>query len=112
MPSITRRALFAAIQVAVIAFSGAAQQGGPTVVGGPYTVGAGQRSATVMWVVETGRASIGGLPGRFDRTVPLLRSEKVVFSGLQPGKTYYYQAFAGEGGTGSFKTAPVGDARF
>jgi acid phosphatase type 7 len=112
MPSVTRRALVAAIPLTAIVFSGAAQQGGPTIVGGPYTVGAGQRSATVMWVLETGRASIGGLPGRFDRTVPVLRAEKAVFTGLQPGKTYYYQAFPSEGGTGSFKTAPVGDARF
>jgi hypothetical protein len=30
------------------------------VVGGPYVVNVGPRSATVMWVVQTGEASLAG----------------------------------------------------
>jgi len=76
------------------------------VIGGPYVVNAGQRSATVMWVVETGQVSIGAAPGEIGKTAPALHAEKVEFSGLKPATTYYYQAFPGEGGKGSFKTAP------
>jgi hypothetical protein len=81
-------------------------------VGGPYVVNAGQRSATVVWVVETGQASVGTAPDKLNKTLPVLRSEKVSLPGLQPGKTVYYQAFPGESGKGSFKTAPAGTADF
>ena len=81
-------------------------------VGGPYVVNVGQRSATVAWVVETSQASIGTVPGKAERTAPVLRSEKVSFTGLQPGTTYYYDALGREEGKGSFKTAPNGPAAF
>jgi hypothetical protein len=105
------RRIFAVPLVAfVLSISAPAQQA--KVVGGPYTVNAGPRSATVTWVVETGQASVGASPDNVVKTVPVLRSEKIVFSGLQPGKTYFYQAFPGAAGKGSFKTPPVGEAQF
>jgi 3',5'-cyclic AMP phosphodiesterase CpdA len=89
-----------------------AQSANEKIVGGPYTVNVGQRSATVMWVVESGQALLGTSPDNLDRARPVLRSEKIVFSGLRPGETFYYQAFPGGGGKGSFKAAPAGDAPF
>ncbi len=75
------------------------------VIGGPYAVNVGQRSATIMWVVQTGEVSIGAAPGQVEKTAPALRAEKVEFSGLKPGTTYHYSAFPGDAGKGSFKTA-------
>jgi 3',5'-cyclic AMP phosphodiesterase CpdA len=82
------------------------------VVGGPYVVNAAPRSATVMWVVQTGQASLGTDLGKLDKTAPVLRAEKIEFYGLKPGTTYYYQAFPGDGGKGTFKTPPVGSSQF
>ena len=42
--------------------------GADKVVGGPYVVNVGPRSATVMWVVETSQASLGTAPGKADNT--------------------------------------------
>jgi len=76
------------------------------VVGGPYVVNAGPRSATVMWMVESGRANIGTSPDNLAATVPVLRVERLRMTGLKPGTQYFYQSFPGEAGKGSFKTAP------
>ncbi|MEP6915189.1 MAG: metallophosphoesterase [Acidobacteriota bacterium] len=89
-----------------------AQAPGPHVVGGPYAVNVRPRSATVMWVVQTGQASLGTELGSMEKAVPLLRAEKIEFYGLKPGTTYYYESFPGPGGKGSFKTPPVGPAPF
>jgi acid phosphatase type 7 len=91
---------------------GAQPSVGGRVVGGPYAVNVGPRSATVMWVVQTGEALLGAEPDKTDKTAPVLRAEKATFAGLRPGTTYYYRAFPGDAGKGSFKTAPVGEARF
>jgi len=85
---------------------------GEKVIGGPYVVNVGQRTATVMWVVETGQVAFGLEPGKIDKTVPVLRSEKTVLNGLRPDTTYHYQAFPGDAGKGSFKTAPSSAAQF
>lgn len=82
------------------------------IVGGPYAVNVGPRSATVMWLVETGQASFGTDFGKLDKSVPLLRPEKITFAGLKAGNTYYYQSFPGDAGKGSFKTPPAGEAQF
>ena len=62
------------------------------VVGGPYVVQAGPRSATVMWVIEAGQASVGDNPGKLDKTVPILRSRQIVLSGLKPGSPTHSDA--------------------
>jgi hypothetical protein len=85
---------------------------GEKIVGGPYVVDVGPRAATLMWLVQTGQASVGTEPGKLDKTSPILRAERTSLRGLQPGKTYYYQAFPGEAGKGSFKTAPSSAADF
>jgi acid phosphatase type 7 len=77
-----------------------------TLVGGPYVVNAGARSATVMWIVERGQASLGEAPDELDRKAGSLHAEKISFAGLEAGKTYYYDIGQGERGKGSFKTPP------
>src|SRR5262245_15398673 len=82
------------------------------IVGGPYVVNAGPQRVVLMWLVQTGEASFGDEPGKTAKTVPILHAEKIVFTGLKPGKTYYYESFPGEGGKGSFKTPPSGPGQF
>jgi len=60
--------------------------------GGPYVVNAGQRSATVVWIVEKGQATLGAEPDKLEKSGPVLRADKVTFTGLKPGTTYYYNA--------------------
>jgi 3',5'-cyclic AMP phosphodiesterase CpdA len=81
------------------------------VVGGPYAVNVGPRSATVAWVVQTSEARLGTDPGELSRTAPVLRVQKVSFTGLEAGKIHHYDSF-GEGGTGYFKTPPAGAVPF
>ena len=85
---------------------------GEKVVGGPYVVNVGARSATVVWLVQTGPASLGAGPGSAEKAAPVLRAESIAFTDLRPGTTYYYQSFAGEAGKGSFKTPSSGIAPF
>lgn len=82
------------------------------VVGGPYVLNVGLRSATVMWVVQTGEATLGTEPNKADKTAPVLHAQKTAFLGLKPGTIYYFQVFPGEAGKGSFKTPPDGEGRF
>jgi predicted phosphodiesterase len=90
----------------------AQQPAGEKIVGGPYVVNVEPRSATLMWVVQTGEVTMGAEPGRMDRTALVLRAERVTLTGLQPGSTVHYQAFPGDAGKGSFKTPPAGPAQF
>ncbi|HUJ19884.1 MAG TPA: metallophosphoesterase [Bryobacteraceae bacterium] len=76
-------------------------------VGGPYAVNVGPRSATVVWVFQTGQVTLHGDGAKPDMTAPVLRSEKVHFTGLEPGKTYTYDSQGGPGAKGSFTTAPA-----
>jgi 3',5'-cyclic AMP phosphodiesterase CpdA len=82
------------------------------IAGGPYTVNVGTRSATVMWIVQTGQASLGTAPGKLDEIGPALHAEKVTFTRLTPGTTYYYNVTGTTEGQGSFKTAPRGESSF
>jgi hypothetical protein len=89
------------------------QAGSPEkIIGGPYVVNVGPKAATVMWVVQTGEATLGTEPGKADKTAPTLRAERILFTGLKAGTTYYYNAFAGDAGKGSFKTPAAGTAKF
>ncbi|MEO8053239.1 MAG: metallophosphoesterase [Acidobacteriota bacterium] len=85
---------------------------GEQVVGGPYAVNVGPRSATLMWIVKTGEAMVGTTAGSLGTPVPMLHAEKLPLAGLTPGTQYFYQSFPGDAGKGSFKTAPVGAAPF
>ena len=71
------------ILLALLAFSVTAEE---KLAGGPYVVNAGPRSATVMWLVETARPSMGLDPSKFEKSAPALRSEKVTFTGLSPAR--------------------------
>jgi len=87
-------------------------QSAEKVVGGPFVVHAGARSATVVWILETGEATLGTAPGKADQSAPVLRAEKASYTGLQPGTTYYYDVLGRDEGRGSFKTAPRESASF
>src|SRR5262249_55421638 len=58
------------------------------------------------------RASLGTTPGKAEKTAPALRTEKVTFTGLEAGKTYYYDINGSESGRGSFRTASSTAAPF
>ena len=80
------------------------------VVGGPFVVNVTGKSATLVWVVQTGEAVLSA-QGAEPRSVPTLRSQKIEFRGLKPGTEYNYKV-PGQDLNGSFKTAPAGDQPF
>jgi acid phosphatase type 7 len=80
------------------------------IVGGPYVVNVGPRSATVAWVVETGEVRLMEA-GAAPVALPVLRVEKAGYARLTAGKTYNYTAANGML-KGTFKTPPAGDAKF
>jgi len=80
--------------------------------GGPYVVNVGERSATIVWILETSHVSLGVEPAKPEKSRPALRAEKVTFTDLKPNTTYYYNATGTEAGKGSFKTAPSGPSEF
>jgi hypothetical protein len=92
--------------------SAAQTPSGEKIVGGPFAVNVGARSATVVWLVQKGEAAAGTEPGKLDKKAPILHAESITLTGLKPGATYYYQSFPGEAGKGSFKTPPAGAAQF
>ena len=77
------------------------------IVGGPYVVNVTQRSATIMWVVQTGQVSVTSQPGIVEKSAPVLRAQSTALTALKPGTVYHYEAFPGDAGKGSFKTAPA-----
>jgi hypothetical protein len=81
-------------------------------VGGPYVINVTSKSATVVYLVQREEASLGTDPEKMDRKAPVLRAEKVSFSNLQPGKTYYYDVGGPTVGKGSFKAPPAGPSSF
>jgi acid phosphatase type 7 len=86
-------------------------QAADKVVGGPFAVNVSGRSATVVWIVETGEAAITAQGTGETQTVPTLRAEKVDFRGLKPGTEYSYKV-PGHDLSGTFKTPPAGDQPF
>ena len=101
-----------AIPIVLAMLAGTLARAEDKLVGGPYAIHVGPRSATVVWVVESSRVSIGTEPGKAEKTSPGLRAEKVSFTGLKPGTIYYYDTAGKEYGKGSFKTPPAGPANF
>src|SRR4051812_34374125 len=82
------------------------------IVGGPYAINVGPKTATVAWIVESTQARLGTKPESLDRVAPALRVEKVSYTGLQPGTTYYYDVSGTPEGKGQFKTSPAAGASF
>ncbi len=82
------------------------------IVGGPFVVNVNSKAATVVWIVQTGEATLGTAPGTNERSTPALRAETYSFTGLKPATTYYYAINGGEDGKGTFKTPPVGAEPF
>jgi len=73
--------------------------------GGPYVINVTQRSATLMWVLDSGGAVLS-TGGREVKSSPALRVEKSHFTGLQPNTVYDYEVPGHPEWKGSFKTAP------
>jgi len=78
------------------------------IVGGPMVVNPTSRSATVVWIVQTGELTLQPPAGQA-RKSPTLRVEQTTLTGLQPNTRYEYDAFGQEAGKGSFKTPPAGN---
>jgi hypothetical protein len=94
---------------AALAFSAPAVAG-PKVVGGPMVVNVSQRSATVVWIVESDHATLHPPTGAA-KVSPSLQVEKTVFTGLQPNTKYEFEA-GPDGSKGSFKTPPAAGEPF
>lgn len=76
------------------------------IVGGPFAVGVTQRTATMVWIVESDSMNLRSGQAEASVTSPSLRVETTTFTGLQPNTRYEYQIpSAGDTGKGSFKTA-------
>ncbi len=98
-----KSAIFLSCALAVAATAAAEDK----LVGGPYVVNVGPRTATVMWVVQTGEVSLASSDGSSTKSAPVLRAEKVSFTGLQAGKTYTYDPLNRPDARGSFTTPPA-----
>jgi 3',5'-cyclic AMP phosphodiesterase CpdA len=113
LSSKSTRNTITAILVALCCATAALAQDKDKIVGGPYAVNVTRTSATIAWIVQTAQASLGLAPDKLDKTAPALRTEKVSYTGLEPGKTFYYDVLDGRPeGKGSFRTAPNGDPPF
>ncbi len=107
-----------ALSLAAIAQTGTRKLPGPIVarqgelIGGPYAVNVGPKTATVAWVMKTTREGI--VPPTDPKVMKkATRADKITFKGLQPGATYSYDfQVNGRMIEGSFKTPPVGPAPF
>jgi predicted phosphodiesterase len=102
-----RRTLLAAVVLSL-----GVLQAAQKLAGGPVAVNVEPRKATVIWVVQTSEAGLGLAPDKLDRGAPALQFEKITYTGLEPGRTYYYNVLGRPEGRGRFKTAPAGRASF
>lgn len=103
----TRRSWFS-----VLALSLGVAQAAEKIVGGPVAVNVGARRATITWVVESSEARLGKAPDKLERRAPVLKFQKVTYTGLDAGTTYYYDVTGASEGQGQFKTPPSGQASF
>jgi len=99
-----RKSLFTLVLTA------ASSVAGPKVVGGPVIVNVTQRSATVVWVVETDQAILHP-PAGDAKVAPSLHVEKTTFTGLQPNTKYLFEV-GPDKRRGSFKTPPAAGEPF
>ncbi len=83
-----------------------------TVVGGPLVVNDSARTATVVWIVQTGQLSVKAQGAAEGKTAPALHAESVTLTGLRPGTVYEYNVPGREGLSGSFKTPPAAGQPF
>jgi hypothetical protein len=74
------------------------------IVGGPYLIGVTQRTATVVWVVESGEVTAQAAGGQ-PITSPAFRVEKTTLTGLTANTRYNYEVGGKDSVKGSFKTA-------
>jgi hypothetical protein len=77
------------------------------VAGGPAVVNVTSRSATIVWIVQSGEVSLKAQDGSGQRSAPSLRVEKTTFNGLRPGVAYQYSVPGHDDLKGTFKTAAV-----
>jgi len=87
-------------------------QAAEKLVGGPVAVNVGPRGATITWVVETSETKLGKAPDKLEQRAPVLRFQKVTYTGLEAGSTYYYDVQGSPAGRGRFKTPPAGPGSF
>src|ERR1017187_6978254 len=85
---------------------------GQKIVGGPVVVNVTGSTATVVWIVESGQATLRAPGDAAARVSPSLRVEKTTLAGLKPDTRYEYGVGGTDGVTGSFKTPPNGAAPF
>jgi len=78
-----------------------------TVAGGPMAVNVTARSATIVWIVQSGEVGLKAQGSGEQRTAPLLRVQKTTFTGLKSGVAYEYAIPGHEELKGTFKTAPA-----
>jgi hypothetical protein len=92
----------------VLIFAGAQMlAAGDKIVGGPMVVNPTPRSATVVWIVQSGEITLQSPAGQA-RKAPSFRVEQTTLTGLDPNTRYGYDASGQEAGKGSFKTPPAG----
>jgi hypothetical protein len=72
------------------------------VVGGPYVVNVTARTATIMWLVQSGQATVQPAGGAA-KISPSFQVEKTTLVNLTPNTRYDYEVPAGKG---YFKTPP------
>lgn len=98
--------------IGILALSLSVAQAAEKLVGGPVAVNVGPGRATLVWVVENSEARLGTSPDKLERRAPVLKFQKVTYTGLDAGSTYYYDVLGGSDGQGRFKTPPTGPASF
>jgi len=96
--------------VGLLALAAVPAAAGPKVVGGPLVVNVSQRSATVVWLVETDQAVLHP-PSGGAKVSPSLHVEKTTFTGLQPNTKYDFEV-GPDKSKGSFKTPPAAGEPF
>ena len=80
----------------LFAVSAAGQAPPEKIVGGPFVVNVTGRNATIVWLVQSGEASVQPAPGGAAKVSPSVRVEKTTLTGLTPNTRYDYNVAAGD----------------